>query len=100
LRCPFTPSERIEAKVEVPQHAADRHLRDVERHLREDLRFVLETLEACDGLRLEGADQDIRRAAALALVAPENQDIENPIGERMAAQRLPLRLAGTRKERP
>src|SRR5256885_7080061 len=84
------PAEPVEPVVEVPERTCDRDVADGERRLGECLRLVVEQREGGPRLELEGIDQRLQRRLSLALVAPEDQRVQQAVAQRVPSQRLPF----------
>src|SRR5881392_1743315 len=83
------PAQRVEPVVQVAERAADGHVADRERRFGQRLGLVVEQRERRPRLELEGLDQRLQRNLPLALVAPEDERIQQAVAERVPAQRLP-----------
>jgi hypothetical protein len=72
---------------------------DGEPRLRERPDFAIEQVQRCARLGVEGAEQGRQRLFAFALVAPQDQRVQQAVAERVPAQRLPLLRAACGKQR-
>src|SRR3954467_5265331 len=97
---PHAPVEVGEAEIEVGQAAADGDVADAEARRREVERIAFEAVERSAGLEGEAVEQrrQPRLLGLLALVAPEDEDIQQPVAESVAGERRPPLRPGRREQ--
>jgi hypothetical protein len=63
------------------KRVADGHVADRHRHFVQGLSLVVELAQACEGFRREGGGQRFERGRAFALVAQQDQRVEQTVAE-------------------
>src|SRR4051812_7819660 len=97
---PHAPVEVGEAEVEVGQAAADGDVADAEARRREVRRIAFEAVERGAGLEGETIEQrrQPRLLGLVALVAPKDEDVQQPIAEGVAGEGRPTLRPGRREQ--
>src|SRR5262245_64709331 len=92
------PIEIGEAEIGIGQAAPDGDMTDAEWRCRQCVSIGFKAVKRRINLGAVGVEIEVRRMRSLALVAPEDQQLQQPIAQCVSPQRRPLRCRLDRKE--